>query len=113
MKRYIGAGNRINGSLAALMTRRKVSTAARLPVHNAVLVPALLYGSETWVLQKKKERKMNVVEMRYLRDEMRIKIKREQCPRPCPLGLYRIYPYNSFFFHTAMQREISKVSKYY
>ena len=67
MKRYIGAGNRINGSLAALMTRRNVSTAARLPVHNAVLVPALLYGSETWVLQKKNESKVNAVDMRSLR----------------------------------------------
>ena len=27
----------------------------------------MLYGSETWVLQKKNERKTNTVEMRYLR----------------------------------------------
>ena len=55
------------GALAALMRRQNVSTAARLAVHNAVLVPTLLYGSETWVLQKKSERKMNAVEMRSLR----------------------------------------------
>ena len=35
--------------------------------HNAVLVPTLLYGSKTWVLQKKNVRKMNTVEMRPLR----------------------------------------------
>ena len=35
------------------------STVARLTVHNAVLVPTLLYGSETWIFQKKNERKMN------------------------------------------------------
>ena len=50
-----------------MMRRRNVSTAARLTVHNAVLVPTLLYGSETWVLQKKNERKMNAVEMQSLR----------------------------------------------
>ena len=49
------------------MRRPNVSTTARLAVHNAVLVPTLLYGSETWILQKKNERKMNAVEMRSLR----------------------------------------------
>ena len=57
----IAAGNKVKGAVAALMRRRNVSTAARLAVHNAVLVPTLLYGSETWVLQKKNERKMNAV----------------------------------------------------
>ena len=63
VERRIAAGNRVNGALAALMRRRNVSTAARLAVHNAVLVPTLLYGSETWILQKKIERKMTAVEM--------------------------------------------------
>ena len=67
VERRIAAGNRVNGALAALMRRRNVSTAARLAVHNAVLVPTLLYGSETWVLQKNNERKRNAVEMRSLR----------------------------------------------
>ena len=55
VERRIAAGNKVNGALAALMRRRNVITAARLAVHNAVLVPTLLYGSETWVLQKKNE----------------------------------------------------------
>ena len=53
VERRIAAGNRTNRALAALMRRRNVSTAVRLAVHNAVLVPTLLYGSETWVLQIK------------------------------------------------------------
>ena len=60
----------MDGALAALMSRRNVSTAARLAVHNAVLAPTLLYGSETIYyiyLLKKNERKMNAVEMPYLR----------------------------------------------
>ena len=54
-------GNRVNRVLAALMRRRNVSIAARLAVHNAVLVLTLLYGRETWILQKKNERKMNAI----------------------------------------------------
>ena len=34
---------------------------------DAVLVSSLLYGSKTWVYQKKNERKMNSVETRFLR----------------------------------------------
>ena len=57
MERRIEAGNRVNGALAALMRWRNIRTVARLAVHNAVLVPTMLYGSVTWVLQKKNERK--------------------------------------------------------
>ena len=49
VERRIAADNKVSGALAALMRRRNVSTAARLAVHNAVLVPSLLYGSETWI----------------------------------------------------------------
>ena len=58
--RHITAGNRVNDALAALMGRRYVSTAARLAVHNAALVPML-------ILLKKNERKMNAMEMRFFR----------------------------------------------
>ena len=52
----IAAANTVNVTLAALMRRQNVSKAAHLTVHNAVSVPTLLYGGETWVLQKKNER---------------------------------------------------------
>ena len=42
-ERRIAAGNRVNGDLAALMSRRNVSTAAHLAIHNAVFVQMLLY----------------------------------------------------------------------
>ena len=47
VERRLAAGNMANGASAALMRRRKVSTAARLAVHNAVLIPTVLHGSET------------------------------------------------------------------
>ena len=39
-----------------------------------MLVPTLLYGSETWVLQKKKEIKINGVEMQSLRKIYRVSL---------------------------------------
>ena len=45
-ERCIAAGNRVNDGLAALMRRQNVSTVAYLAVHNTVVVPTLLYGSE-------------------------------------------------------------------
>ena len=67
VEKRIAAGIRVKGALAALMRRRNVSTVAGWTVHNAVLVSTLLYGSKTWILQKKNERKMNAVQMRSLR----------------------------------------------
>ena len=46
VERRIAAGNKVNGALAALMRRRYVNTAARLAVHNAVLVPTLLFAAK-------------------------------------------------------------------
>ena len=66
VERCIAAGNRVNDILVALIRWQKGSAAAHLAVHNVMFVPMLLYSSETWVLQKKNERKMNAVEMRSL-----------------------------------------------
>ena len=60
----IAAGNRVNGALAVMM-RWQNGTFGRTQC--SVGVPALLYGSDTWVLQKKNERKLNAVEMLSLR----------------------------------------------
>ena len=67
VERCNSACNRVNEALAALMRWRNVSTAARLAVMNAVLVPTLLYSSETWKLQTKNEKNMNAVEMQSVR----------------------------------------------
>ena len=71
---HIAAVNRVNGTLAALMRRRKITTAACLAVYNPVLVPTLLYGSEMWILQKKNEKKMNAMEMRSSRRICRVSL---------------------------------------
>ena len=56
------AGNRFNRAFSRI-DETNVSTAALLAVHNTLLAPTLLYGSDPWVLQKKNERKMNAMEM--------------------------------------------------
>lgn len=47
------AEKRVTGALAALLRRQKVSIAARLAEHNAVLVPMVLYGSEIRIADEK------------------------------------------------------------
>ena len=54
-ERRIAAGTRVKGALAALMTRRNVSTAARLAVLNAVLVPYRQIRLSQGFLTKKKK----------------------------------------------------------
>ena len=60
MKRYICQVCSVDAVTA-------LSKAAPLAVHNVVLILTLLYGSETWILQKTNKWKMNGVEMRYIR----------------------------------------------
>jgi hypothetical protein len=49
----VNAGNTVIGALHAFMGSRVVSHKAQLAVHNGVLLPTLMYGSESWVWQKK------------------------------------------------------------
>ncbi|XP_073943408.1 uncharacterized protein [Choristoneura fumiferana] len=64
IERRVNAGNMVNGALHSFMNSRKVSNKACLAVHGGVLVPTLMYGSESWVWQKKHESRINVVVMR-------------------------------------------------
>ena len=36
-------------------------------VYRTVIIPALMYGAETWALEKAQENKLEVAEMRMLR----------------------------------------------
>ncbi|XP_063364410.1 uncharacterized protein LOC134653055 isoform X2 [Cydia amplana] len=87
IERRVNAGNRVNGALNAFMSSQKVSQKARLAVHRGVLVPTLMYGSESWVWQKRHQSQVNAVEMRALRsvcgvrlqDRIRNSVIREKC----------------------------------
>ncbi|GBP84313.1 hypothetical protein EVAR_66301_1 [Eumeta japonica] len=49
IERRVNAGNKENGTLLAIMNSKGVSRQARLPLHNGILIPTLMYGSENWV----------------------------------------------------------------
>ena len=57
----------MNGTIIrTILTMQSMSKNARLAVHNGVLEPTLMYGSECWVQQKRHESRVNTVEMRSL-----------------------------------------------
>ncbi|KAI8431494.1 hypothetical protein MSG28_015996 [Choristoneura fumiferana] len=74
IERRVNAGNMVKGALHSFMNSRKVSNKARLAVHGGMLVPTLMYGSESWVWQKKHESRINAVEMRALRSMIGVKL---------------------------------------
>ncbi|GBP82830.1 hypothetical protein EVAR_56129_1 [Eumeta japonica] len=49
IERRANAGNKMNGALLAVMNSKGVSRQASLAIHNGVLIPTLMHGSESWV----------------------------------------------------------------
>ena len=81
------AGDRINGVLRPVIANKNISMVAKSTVHQAIVVPTIMYGSETWTWLKKDESGINAVEMRSLRrmcgkriiDRVRNKQIRKEC----------------------------------
>ncbi|MFA0954709.1 RNA-directed DNA polymerase, partial [Klebsiella pneumoniae] len=65
--RRVQAGRRVVGSMAGLAKSEVLSTQAKLAVYNSVLVPTVLYGSESWVCLAEHTSKVNAVGMSFLR----------------------------------------------
>ena len=61
MARMVGALRR------QVIERKELSKTTKLRVINAMVVPTLLYGRETWTLQKRHRSRIQAMEMRYLR----------------------------------------------
>ncbi|GBP31200.1 Piezo-type mechanosensitive ion channel component [Eumeta japonica] len=66
IERRVNTENKVNGALLAIMNSKSISRQARLAIHTGVLIPMLMYGSESWVWQKKNESRINAVELRSL-----------------------------------------------
>ncbi|GBP93461.1 hypothetical protein EVAR_65598_1 [Eumeta japonica] len=66
IKRRVNVGNKENETLLIIMNSKSVSRQAHWAIHG-VLIPTLIYGSESWVWQKKYESRINAVEMPSLR----------------------------------------------
>ena len=64
----IGNAARVIGVLNEPVWKRKeLSRRTKLRVYNAIVVPTLMYGSETWVLNKQQESAVQATEMHVLR----------------------------------------------
>ena len=55
-----------------VIERKVLSKATKLRVINAMAVPTLLYGSETWTLQKRHRSKIQATEMRKIEGVTRL-----------------------------------------
>ncbi|GBP69668.1 hypothetical protein EVAR_49920_1 [Eumeta japonica] len=71
----VNVENKVNGALLAIMNSKSVSKQDNFPLHNGVLIPTLVYGSESWVWRKKNESRIDMVEMRSLRNMCGVSLK--------------------------------------
>ena len=68
INRRVAAGRKVVGSMAGLAKSGALSSKAKLAIYDSVLVPTLLYCSESWVCQSKHMSKVNAVGMSFLRN---------------------------------------------
>ena len=50
-----------------VLDRKELKKATKMRVYNAIMLPTMLYGSETWTVMKRHESRLGATEMAYLR----------------------------------------------
>ena len=64
----VGAAARVIGAMRKeVLERRELKKATKMRVYNAMMIPTMLYGSETWTMMKRYESRLETTEMAYLR----------------------------------------------
>ncbi|WP_147453090.1 hypothetical protein [Xanthobacter tagetidis] len=64
---------KVLGACKMVMGCRSLGMDAKRAFYEGVIVPTVLYGSETWGLREAERRKLNVFEMKYLRNMVGVK----------------------------------------
>ena len=67
VERRIGMTVQAVGAMKKVYESREVSREAKVTVYEAVVIPTLTYGCETWVLKEKEKSRLQATEMRVLR----------------------------------------------
>ena len=68
IRNRIGKTSSVIGALCELVWKQKeLSRRTKMKVHNVIVVPALMHGCETWVLNKQQESVGQATQMRVLR----------------------------------------------
>ena len=67
IKSRLRSGNACYHSVQNLLSSRLVSKNLKIKIYGTVILPAVLYGCESWSLKLREERKLRVFENRVLR----------------------------------------------
>ena len=68
IEQRVGAAARVIGALwKEVLERKELKKATKMRVYNAIVLPTMLYGSETWTVMKRHESRLGATEMAYLR----------------------------------------------
>jgi hypothetical protein len=81
IKRTLNSGNACYHSVQKLLSSRLLSENIKIRIYNIIILPVILYGSETWSLTLREDRRLKVVEDRMPRRIFGL--KRNEVTRRC------------------------------
>ena len=58
------------GALKSVLSNRGLGIKAKKCLYKGLIVPTALYGAEAWGIRSDEKRKVNVLEMKYLRSSV-------------------------------------------
>ena len=68
IEQRVGAAARVIGAMRKeVLERKELKKATKMRVYNVIVLPTMLYGSETWTVMKRHESRLGATEMAYLR----------------------------------------------